>query len=78
MDGAKVERRCDDMAPNTLKQRALRRVEKAVGATMPTDVYNPLSALPVRDIDALAQWLEDVAKGKHKKARTLPLEDFDA
>jgi len=65
------------MSPNTRKQKALRRIERAVGATMPTDVYTPLSVLTVRDIDAFADWLEAVASGKHTDA-ILPLDDFDA
>jgi hypothetical protein len=79
MDGAKAGRRFDvkDMAPNTRKQQSLRRIEKAVGATMPTDVYNHMSLLPVRDIDALAEWLEGVASGRTRDS-VLPLDDFDA
>ena len=79
MDGAKAEGRFDakDMAPNTRKQQALRRVEKAVGATMPPMVYNTMSLLPVRDIDALAEWLERVAS-EGPRDSVLPINDFDA
>jgi hypothetical protein len=64
------------MSPNTTKQRALRKVEKAVGGTMPPDVYNPLSLIPARDIEKLAEWITDTVSGK-RKADVLPLDDFD-
>lgn len=69
------------MSPNTKKQKALRRVERAVGATMPKDVYTPLSLLRVVDIEAFADWLEQVAaRDASEKPRdsVVPIDDFEA
>lgn len=65
------------MSPNTVKQKALRRIEKAIGATMPRDVYTQMSLLRTSDIDAFADWLEAVASGKPRDS-VLPLDDFEA
>lgn len=64
-------------SPNTSKQKALRRIEKSVGSTMPRNVYALMSSLRVVDIDAFAEWLESVASGKPRDS-VLPLDDFDA
>lgn len=61
------------MSPNTQKQKALRRVEKAAGKTMPRDVYEFLSRLlPSRDINALADWLES-----DEREDDIPIDDFE-
>lgn len=63
--------------PNTRKQESLRRVEKAVGARMPRELYRHLSQIPSTHIDAIGEWIENVASGKHKDP-VLPLDDFEA
>jgi hypothetical protein len=73
------------MSPNTKKQKALRRIERAVGATMPRDVYTPLSLLRVIDIEAFADWLKKV-KGDdgdddasdEPRDSVVPIDDFEA
>jgi hypothetical protein len=73
------------MSPNTKKQKALRRIERAVGATMPRDVYTSLSLLRVIDIEAFADWLKK-AKGDDDddevsddaRDSVVPIDDFEA
>lgn len=75
------------MSPNTKKQKALRRIERAVGATMPKHVYTPLSLLRVVDIHAFADWLdkrlkvdeeddEDEASDEPRDS-VVPIDDID-
>lgn len=64
------------MSPNTRKQKALRRIEKAVGGTMPRDVYTPISLLRAVDIEAFATWLEKLASDEPRES-VLPLNDIE-
>lgn len=64
------------MSPNTKKQKALRRIEKAVGRAMPRDVYTPMSMLRICDIDAFADWLENVRSGTQRDS-IAPVDDFE-
>jgi hypothetical protein len=67
------------MSPNTKKQKALRRIERAVGGTMPRDVYTPLSLLRVVDIEAFADWLEGVKDASDdERDSVVPIDDFEA
>ena len=43
---------------------------------MPRDIYTSLSLLRAVDIEAFAQWLEDVASGAARDS-LLPLHDID-
>ena len=62
------------MSPNTQKQKALRRVEKAVGKTMPREVWRFLSELlPSRDINTLADWIASDASDDDIP----PIDDFE-
>jgi hypothetical protein len=69
------------MSPNTKKQKALRRIERAVGATMPPEIYTPLSMLRAVDIEAFATWVEDAkSRDTSEKPRdsVVPIDDFEA
>lgn len=76
MGRARAREHTRDMSPNTRKQKALRRIERAVGGTMPRDVYTPISLLRAVDIEAFADWLEAMASGERSDS-VLPLDDIE-
>ena len=43
---------------------------------MPQDVYVPISLLRAVDIEALADWLEEMASGERRDS-VLPLDDIE-
>lgn len=43
---------------------------------MPRDVWTPMSILTVRDIDAFADWMEEVHSGRERTS-VVPLRDLE-
>lgn len=75
------------MSPNTKKQKALRRIERAIGGTMPKHVYTSLSLLRVVDIHEIADWLdrmkgdedddEEEEASDEPRDSVVPIDDID-
>lgn len=48
------------MSPNTRKQAALRRCEKAIGHEMPRHILTLFTLMRIQDIEDIAEWFESI------------------